>query len=216
MRETPSGYADSPTGASSSWRKVKDSNPHACRHGPAFETGCRPIGATFRESSCSDFLLLLVWRDRRESNPHYRRDKPACWPLHHDPDQFLVERPGIGPGGSLRTTGLQPVPAPYRSTAPLVEPPGLAPGPRGCEPRTLRYATAPHCWASWRRAQKNPAMPGFPRSDGIQGYPVTGATPRTDNVALGCASSPVRQSFDLGSTCFQSLLPGFVFVIQRA
>ena len=71
------------------------------------------------------------WRNRRESNPHYRRDKPACWPLHHDPVEFLVE------------------------------PPGFAPGPRGCKPRTLLLRHSPTTVrAARRRAQKNPALPG--------------------------------------------------------
>ena len=71
----------------------------------------------------------------------------------------------------------------------LVEPPGLAPGPRGCKPRTLRYATAPfrssrdslaghkktrHCRVTYSRRK--------------QGYPTTGATP-SSSLDLVSASS---------------------------
>lgn len=92
--------------------------PSCFPHGPVFETGCRPVGAAFL--CVSRFLRRRIsgnWRDRGESNPHHRRDKPACLPLHHDPVSWrsVLESNQVGHDVA---SGLQPAPAPYGSNAP--------------------------------------------------------------------------------------------------
>jgi len=54
-------------------------------------------------------------------------------------------------------------------------------------------------------------MPGFPQSDGIQGCPVTGTTPRSDSDTHECVSRPIRYSFDLASTSCSNVPSEFRF-----